>query len=225
MRRSARLRSVMLRATKMLPWNCGSSLSMREPANDTGMVCPERVRTTVSRVSCAACSRSKSARSRSSSTARMLLAEQLLLGVAEQLAGGGVGHLDDAVRRGDEHRVRHAVEHAVQVALVDGRDAQAAAHALERLLQVAERVALARHLERARVVALADALGALDERVDRALQLAHRAPRQRRAEQRAGGGEGERQPQRQAGARGGGGVQPPGEARLRHRRCLHQRHA
>ena len=102
--------------------------------------------------------------------------------------------------------------------------AQAAAHALERLLQVAERVALARHLERARVVALADALGALDERVDRALQLAHRAPRQRRAEQRAGGGEGERQPQRQAGARGGGGVQPPGEARLRHRRCLHQRH-
>ena len=72
MRRSARLRSVMLRATKMLPWNCGSSLSMREPVKDTGMVCPVRVRTTVSRVSCAACSRSKSSRSRSSSTARML---------------------------------------------------------------------------------------------------------------------------------------------------------
>ena len=50
----------MLRATKMLPWNCGSSLSMREPVRDTGMVWPVRVRTTVSRVSCAACSRSKS---------------------------------------------------------------------------------------------------------------------------------------------------------------------
>ena len=55
MRRSARLRSVMLRATKMLPWNCGSSLAICEPVSETGMVWPWRVRTTVSRVSCAAC--------------------------------------------------------------------------------------------------------------------------------------------------------------------------
>jgi hypothetical protein len=69
---AARLRSVMLRATKMLPWNCGSSLSILEPVSDTGMVCAPRVRTTVSRVSCAACSRSKPSRSRSSSIATML---------------------------------------------------------------------------------------------------------------------------------------------------------
>ena len=68
-------------------------------------------------------------------------AEQLLLGVAQQLAGGGVGDLDHAVRGGHEHRVRHAVEHAVQVALVDRRTAQAAAHALQRLLQVPELIA------------------------------------------------------------------------------------
>ncbi len=175
MRRSARLRSVMLRATKMLPWNCGSSLSMREPVNDTGIVCPLRVRTTVSRVSCAACSRSKLGALALLEDARMLRAEDLLLAVAEELAGGGVGQLDHAVGGGDEHRIRHAVEHAVQVVLVDGRLAQPAAHALERLLQLAELIPAA-HLHRARVVALADALGAADQRVDRALDLVHRTP-------------------------------------------------
>ena len=45
---------------------------MRDPVSDTGIVWPLRVRTIVSRVSCAACSRSKPSRSRSSSIAMML---------------------------------------------------------------------------------------------------------------------------------------------------------
>ena len=65
---------------------------------------------------------------------------------------------------------------------------QLAAHVLERLLQVAEFVA-APHFHRAGVVALADALGAPDERGHRALQLAHRAPRQYPGDARAEAGE------------------------------------
>ena len=85
------------------------------------------------------------------------------------LQAAQLAHLDDAVGRGDEHRVGHAVEHAVQVVLVDGGLAQLSAHALERLLQLAERIAPL-HLEGARVVALADAIGAPDERIHRPLR-------------------------------------------------------
>ena len=46
---------------------------------------------------------------------------------------------DRAVGGGDEHRVAHAVEHAVQVVLVDGGLAQRLAHALERLLAASPR--------------------------------------------------------------------------------------
>src|SRR4029077_5439528 len=89
-------------------------------------------------------------------------AEQLLLTEPKQLAGSGIRHLDDPVGGGDEHRIGHAVEHAVQVALVDRRLAQPPAHALERLLQLTEDVAPL-YLDRARVITLADALGAADE--------------------------------------------------------------
>ena len=41
MRRSARLRSVMLRATKMQPWKRGSSADITEPESDTGNVWPD----------------------------------------------------------------------------------------------------------------------------------------------------------------------------------------
>ena len=66
MRRSARLRSVTLRTTKMVPWYCGSSVVICEPVIATGMVWPWRVLTTVSRVSEEARSMSNSPRSRSS---------------------------------------------------------------------------------------------------------------------------------------------------------------
>ena len=111
-------------------------------------------------------------------------AEDLLFGVAEHLAGRGVRDLDDAVRRGDEHRIGHAVEHAVQVVLVDGRLAQLGAHALERLLQLAELVA-AHHIQRAGVVALPDALRAADQRDDGLLELAAGAPAEGGADEAA----------------------------------------
>ena len=41
----------MLRTTKIVPWNCGSSVAIGEPEQDTGMVWPLRVAITVSRVS------------------------------------------------------------------------------------------------------------------------------------------------------------------------------
>ena len=89
-------------------------------------------------------------------------AEEFLVGVTQQLARRQVRKLDHPVGRGDEHRVRHAVQHAVEVALVNGGLPQPPAHALERLLQIPERV-LAAHFDRARVVTLADPLGAPDE--------------------------------------------------------------
>ncbi len=48
MRRSARLRSVMSRSTKIWPWNAGSGLEIDEALTDTGMVWPRAVPTTVS---------------------------------------------------------------------------------------------------------------------------------------------------------------------------------
>ena len=56
MRRSARLRSVMLRATKMQPWKRGSSALMTEPDSETGMVWPACVRMVSSSTSFVACS-------------------------------------------------------------------------------------------------------------------------------------------------------------------------
>ena len=221
MRRSARLRSVMLRATKMLPWNCGSSLSIAEPVNDTGMVWPARVRTTVSRVSWAACASSKSARSRSSSTASMLRPSSSSSLEAEQLARCRVRELDDAVGRGDEHRVRHAVEHAVQIPLADRRLPQPPAHALERLLQPRERI-LGMHLHRAGVVAVADALDVADEGIQRPLELAQRAPGDQRNRERTDERQRQRELHRQARAGGARRGKPTGEAHRRHGRGLLQ---
>ena len=103
------------------------------------------------------------------------LAENFLFGIAEELARGVVDALDRAVRRGDEHRVVHAVQHDVEIVLGDRRLAQLLAHALERFLQLAELV-LAQHAERARVVALADAIGVPDERRYRLLDTPRHEP-------------------------------------------------
>ena len=108
---------------------------------------------------------SKSPRSRSSKIETMLRPHQLFLAPGQQLAGRLVGHADDAVGRGHEHRVGHAAEHVGQVVLVDRGLAQLLAHALERGLQFAELIAPA-HFQRPRVVALRDPVGALDERGD-----------------------------------------------------------
>src|SRR5882757_7950479 len=62
-------------------------------------------------------------------------AKDFFLAEAQQLAGRGIGELYHAVGRGYEHRVRHAVQDAVQVALVNSVLTQTRAHALERLLQ------------------------------------------------------------------------------------------
>ena len=63
MRRSARLRSVMLRATKMQPWKRGSSALMTEPDSETGIVWPDFVRIVSSSTSFVACSMLKFGRS------------------------------------------------------------------------------------------------------------------------------------------------------------------
>ncbi len=68
MRRSARLRSVMLRATKMQPWKRGSSADITEPDSDTGIVWPDCVRIVSSSTSLVACSMLKFGRSRSEIT-------------------------------------------------------------------------------------------------------------------------------------------------------------
>ncbi len=111
----------------------------------------------------------------------MAAADQLFLAPGEQFAGRLVGHADDAVGRGHEHRVGHAAEHVGQVVLVDGRLAQFLAHALERRLQLAELVAAA-DFERSRVVALRNAIGALDERGDGGVHAAAGPPGERQAD-------------------------------------------
>ena len=90
------------------------------------------------------------------------LAQQIGLRVPKQFLGGLVAALDDPVRRGDEHGIAQAVEHRVQVILGDGRLGEVLAHAFERALQLAEFVP-AHDGERPRVVALADAVGGLDQ--------------------------------------------------------------
>jgi hypothetical protein len=109
-------------------------------------------------------------------------AEDLFLAEPQELAGRGIREFDHAVRRGHEHRVRHAVQNAVEVALVDGVLAQARAHALESLLEIAQPIAPL-HLQRTGVVPLSDAVGALDQGIDRRLQLPGRPPRDRSTEQ------------------------------------------
>ena len=124
---------------------------------------------------------SKSLRSRSSKIDDDAAADQLFLAPREQLAGRLVGHADHAVGRRHEHRVGHAAEHVGQVVLVDRRLAQLLAHALERRLQLAELVAPA-DFHRARVVALRDAIRALDQRRDRPMHAASGPPGEREAE-------------------------------------------
>src|SRR5450759_4268854 len=88
-------------------------------------------------------------------------AEELLFAEAQKPARRGVRHFNDAVRRGHKHSIRHAVEYAVQIVLVDRRLPQFGAHALECVLQLAQIVA-PQHIEGSGVVALGDAVGALD---------------------------------------------------------------
>ena len=103
------------------------------------------------------------------------LSDQLLLAVAEQLAGRVVGALDRAVRRSHQHGIVHAVQNDVQVVLGDGRLPQLQAHALQRELQLTDLV-LARDGQRTRVVALPDTVRALDELRDRPLDTARQQP-------------------------------------------------
>ncbi len=103
------------------------------------------------------------------------LAEQFRLGIAEQLLRGFIAAFDEAVGRGDEHRVAQAVEHGVQVVLGDGGFVQLLPHALERELQIAEFV-VALHGERPGVIAFADSIGALHQRGNRRRQPAGDEP-------------------------------------------------
>ncbi len=103
-------------------------------------------------------------------------AKDFFLAEAQQLACRGIGELYHTVGRGHEHRVRHAVQDAVQVALVNSVLAQTRAHALERLLQITQHIT-SPHFERAGVVALPDAVGALDEGIDRPLDPVRGPPR------------------------------------------------
>ena len=98
----------------------GASRSSRA-AIDTGMVWPLAVRSTVSRASGAELVEIEGAAVRLIDEAGERLAEQLGFGVAEQPLRGLVAALDDAVRRGHEHRIAQAVEHGVQIILGDGR--------------------------------------------------------------------------------------------------------
>ncbi len=114
---------------------------MAELAMETGMVWPLAVRSTVSRASGAECVGSKALRCTSSMKPSKRLADQFIRGIAQQQLRGLIAALDDAVRRGDEHRVAQAVEHGIEVVLGDGRFVQVLPHALERELQIAEFVA------------------------------------------------------------------------------------
>jgi hypothetical protein len=153
----------------------------------------------------------------------MLRPSSILFAVSEQLAGRKVRHLDDPVGRGDEHAVGHAVEDTVEVVLVDGRLPQPPPHALEGLLQLRERI-VRPHLDRARVVALADALGTLYQRVDRPLQPLGHVPGEGGGEERGGAGERNHQQPREARAPGALRLQPSGETHRGHGRGLLERH-
>ena len=90
------------------------------------------------------------------------LADEFFFGIAKQALSGEIDDAYHAIRRRDEHGVRHAAEHAVQVIASDGGAAQPQAHALEGRLQIADLV-VADDVEWAGVVALAHALGAARE--------------------------------------------------------------
>ncbi len=134
------------------------------------MVWPLAVRSTVSRASGAELLQSKALRCASSMKLDQRLTQQIRFPVAEQPLSGLVAALHDAIRRGHQHGVAQAVEHRVQVILGDGGFVQLLAHAFERELQVAELI-VAHHGKRPGVIALADPVGALDQRRDGARQL------------------------------------------------------
>ena len=189
MRRSARLRSVMLRTTKMVPWNCGSSVAIGEPVIDTGMVWPlARLDDGLARVGArrAAC-RIRRARVRRGCE-MMPRPTSSSSPQASSLQADVVGHADDAVGRGHEHRVGHAAEHVGQVVLVDGGLAQLLPHALERRLQFAEFVAPP-DFQRPRIVAVGDAIRALDQRVDGLMHAPARPPGEDEPDQQRHGAE------------------------------------
>jgi len=82
----------------------------------------------------------------------------------------------------------------MQVVLVDRRLAQPAAHPLESLLQLAQLVPPP-DIHRTRVVALADAVGSLDQRSNGLFQFSPGAPGQARTQQACHQGQSARQKQ------------------------------
>ena len=165
MRRSARLRSVMLRATKIMPWNCGSSVVICEPVSDTGIVWPWRVCAPRSRACPARRAAGRSSpRSRSSKIERDgSAASALPRRKPSSLQADWLATLMTPSGEVTNTASVMLPSTLVEVVLVDRGLAQPLAHALERGLQVAELVA-APDVDGARIVALADAFGALDER-------------------------------------------------------------
>ena len=77
--------------------------------------------------------------------------------VAEQRGGRAVRRAHPAIRRGDEHRIAHAVQQRVEVIARDGCARERLAHAFERILQCAD----LRHAARLHGLGIASAANAL----------------------------------------------------------------
>ena len=88
-------------------------------------------------------------------------ADEFLLRVTRQSAGRLVGDAHCSTRRRDEHRIVHAVEHAIQVIACVGRVPQRYSHILKGVLELAESIA-PRADECTSVLAAADLLGGAD---------------------------------------------------------------
>jgi hypothetical protein len=86
-----------------------------------------------------------------------------------------VGNAHDACRCGHEHRVGHAVEHAVQVVARESGRAQGLAHVLEGQLQLAELVAPGGHQRLTKLTAT-DLLRGADQSEDRTIESIALAP-------------------------------------------------
>ena len=163
MRRSARLRSVTSRSTKMLPWKPGSSLEITEALTETGIVWPRTVRTTVSPGSASNFSIVKASRCGSATSDSNSSPTSSPVSKPSSSQAASVDRSDPPVRRGDQHGVAHAVQQRVEVIARDRRARERLPHLLERRRQRCDLRHVARR-DRVRVHAATDALGAGHQR-------------------------------------------------------------
>ena len=171
MRRSARLRSVMSRSTKMWPWKRRVLARDRGCVTDTGIVWPRAVlhdrlaglgeQTLPGRTP-------RGARS-AISDGELDVPRSCPGSYPSSCSAAAIRGAHAAVRRRDQHGVAHAVQQDVEVVAGDRRAGERLAHPLERASSSAAISRTPLRRDRLGVVSAADQLRAVHQRADRAV--------------------------------------------------------